>query len=59
MHSNSNTFYATPFMLSALMQVYVHRIEVVGPEDEPCLDAQLLKRNTDKETIAMAINADD
>lgn len=40
-------------------QVNVYRIEVRGPADEECLDGQLIRRNTDMETIQMAVNADD
>ena len=39
--------------------VYLYRIEVCGPDDEECLDRQLIRRNTDKETVAMAVNAAD
>lgn len=38
-------------------KVYVYRIEVQGPKGEDCLDGQLIRRNTDESTIAMAINA--
>jgi hypothetical protein len=38
-------------------KVNVYRIEVQGPAGEECLDGQLIRRNTDEETIAMAINA--
>lgn len=40
-------------------EVNVYRIEVRGPTDEECLDGQLIRRNTDEETIAMAVNAAD
>jgi hypothetical protein len=40
-------------------QVQVFRIQVNGPEGEECLDGHLIRRNTDEETIAMAINADE
>ncbi|KAL7551244.1 LOW QUALITY PROTEIN: hypothetical protein ACHAWF_014435, partial [Thalassiosira exigua] len=40
-------------------KVYVYRIEVEGPDGEECLDTHLIRRNTDKETIQMAVNADD
>jgi site-specific DNA-cytosine methylase len=40
-------------------QVNLFRIEVRGPEDEECLDGWLIRRNTDKETIAMTINGDE
>jgi superfamily II DNA or RNA helicase len=40
-------------------QVYVYRIEVKGPDGEECLDGQLIRRNTDAETISEAVNADD
>jgi len=40
-------------------QVHVHRIEVRGDNDEECLDGQLIRRNTDEATIAMAVNAGD
>ena len=39
--------------------VNVYRIEVRGPNDEECLDGQLIRRNTDEETRAMAMNASD
>jgi hypothetical protein len=39
--------------------VNVFRIEVRGPKDEECLDARLIRRNTDEETRAMAVNASD
>ena len=39
--------------------VNVFRIEVQGPNKEECLDRQLIRRNTDKETLAMAVNASD
>lgn len=39
--------------------VNVFRIEVRGPADEECLDGQLIRRNTDEETIAMTVNAGD
>lgn len=38
-------------------QVNVYRIEVSGPDGEECLDGHLIRRNTDEETIAMAVNA--
>jgi len=38
-------------------QVNVHRIEVQGPSGEECLDGQLIRRNTNEDTIAMAINS--
>lgn len=37
--------------------VFVYRIEMKGPAGEECFDGQLIRRNTDKETIAMAINS--
>ncbi|MGK3745240.1 MAG: hypothetical protein ACI8RD_002831 [Bacillariaceae sp.] len=37
--------------------VFVYRIEVKGPANEECFDGQLIRRNTDKETIDMAINS--
>jgi len=40
-------------------QVNVFRIEVRGPDDEECLDGQLIRRNTDEETVSMATNAAD
>lgn len=40
-------------------KVNVYRIEVQGPKGEECLDGHLIRRNTDKETIEMAVNADD
>lgn len=36
--------------------VNVFRIEVRGPEDEECLDGQIIRRNTDEETVQMAVN---
>ena len=39
--------------------VNVFRIEVRSPDDEECLDGQLIRRNTDEETVAMATNAAD
>lgn len=38
-------------------KVNVYRIEIQGPEGEDCLDGQLIRRNTDIGTIAMAINS--
>jgi len=38
-------------------KVFVYRIEVQGPNKEECFDGQLIRRNTDKETLAMAINS--
>ena len=40
-------------------KVNVYRIEIQGPEGEDCLDGQLIRRNTDEDTIAMAINSND
>jgi len=40
-------------------KVYVHRLEVRGPDGEDCLDGQLIRRNTDKDTIEAAINSSD
>jgi hypothetical protein len=40
-------------------KVNVYRIHVQGPAGEEALDGQLIRRNTDKETIEMAVNADD
>ena len=40
-------------------EVHVYRIDVQGPRGEECLDGHLIRRNTDKETIEMAVNADD
>jgi len=40
-------------------QVNVWRIELRGDNDEECLDGQLIRRNTDEATIAMAVNAGD
>jgi hypothetical protein len=37
--------------------VNVYRIEIRGPSGEECLDGQLIRRNTDEQTIAMAVNA--
>lgn len=39
--------------------VNVFRIEVRGPNDEECLDGQLIRRNTDEETKSKAVNAED
>jgi len=39
--------------------VYVWRIEVRGNNGEDCLDRQLIRRNTDEQTISMAVNAGD
>jgi SNF2-related domain len=39
--------------------VTVWRIEVRGNNGEECLDGQLIRRNTDKETVAMAVNGGD
>jgi hypothetical protein len=39
--------------------VFVYRIEVRGPKNEECLDGQLIRRNTDPETIQMAVSAGD
>ena len=38
-------------------EVHVYRIEVRGPEGEECLDGQLIRRNTNEETVQMATNA--
>lgn len=38
-------------------QVNVYRIEVQGPKGEECLDGQLIRRNTNEENVAMAVNA--
>jgi hypothetical protein len=38
-------------------KVYIYRIEVQGPNGEDCLDGQLIRRNMDPDTIAMAVNA--
>jgi hypothetical protein len=40
-------------------KVFIYRIEVKGPNGEECLDGQLIRRNTDKDTEQMAVNADD
>ena len=40
-------------------KVHVYRIEVEGPDGEECLDTYLIRRNTDEDTIQMAVNADD
>ena len=40
-------------------KVHVYRIEVEGPDGEECLDTILIRRNTDEETLQMAVNADD
>jgi hypothetical protein len=39
--------------------VNIFRIEVRGPSNEECLDGQLIRRNSDEETIAMAVNSSD
>jgi hypothetical protein len=39
--------------------VNVFRIEVRGPNDEECIDGRLIRRNTDEETKAMAVNSSD
>lgn len=39
--------------------VNLFRIEVRGPNDEECLDGQLIRRNTDKQTVSMAVNSSD
>ena len=39
--------------------VNVYRIEIQGPDGEECLDGQLIRRNMDPETVAMATNAGD
>ena len=38
-------------------KVFVYRIVVEGPEEEECLDGYLVRRNTDKETIGMAVSS--
>lgn len=38
-------------------EVHVYRIEVQGPDGEDALDGQIIRRNTDEATIAMAVNA--
>mmetsp|Transcript_11332 Transcript_11332/g.18750 ORF Transcript_11332/g.18750 Transcript_11332/m.18750 type:complete len:501 (+) Transcript_11332:3935-5437(+) len=43
----------------AKSKVNFYRIHVEGPNGEECLDGKLIRRNTDKETIEMAVNADD
>jgi hypothetical protein len=40
-------------------RVCVYRIEVRGPLGEECLDGQLIRRNTDADTKAMAVNSSD
>lgn len=40
-------------------QVNVYRIEIRSPHNEECLDGQLIRRNIDEETVAMATNAAD
>ena len=40
-------------------KVNVYRIELLGPDGEEALDTHLIRRNTDEETILMAVNADD
>lgn len=40
-------------------EVNVYRIEVRGPNNEECLDGQIIRRNTDEKTVAMAVNAAD
>ena len=39
--------------------VNIYRIEVRGPKDEPCLDDYLIRRNTNEETMSMAVNSGD
>ena len=39
--------------------VNVYRIEVRGPGNEECLDGQIIRRNTNEETIQQAVNAGD
>ena len=41
--------------------VNVYRLEILPPDSEgdEALDSHLIRRNTDKETIQMAVNADD
>ncbi|OEU08217.1 hypothetical protein FRACYDRAFT_212855 [Fragilariopsis cylindrus CCMP1102] len=40
-------------------KVNVFRIEMLGPDGEECLDGKLIRRNTDQETVEMAINSAD
>lgn len=40
-------------------QVHVWRIEVLGDNGEECLDGQLIRRNTDEDTISMAVSTGD
>jgi len=40
-------------------EVHVYRIEVRGQKGEECLDGHLIRRNNDKDTVAMATNAAD
>jgi len=40
-------------------EVHLFRIKVRGPDDEECLDDQLIRRNTDEDTVTMAVNAAD
>ena len=40
-------------------KVNVFRIELLGPDGEECLDGKLIRRNTDQETVEMAINSAD
>ena len=37
--------------------VHLFRIEVIGPCGEECLDGQIIRRNTDQETVGQATNA--
>mmetsp|Transcript_36589 Transcript_36589/g.88683 ORF Transcript_36589/g.88683 Transcript_36589/m.88683 type:complete len:2159 (+) Transcript_36589:2-6478(+) len=39
--------------------VNLYRIEVQSPDGEECLDGQLIRRNTNEETVAMAVNSDE
>lgn len=40
-------------------KVHVYRLELLGINGEEALDSHLIRRNTDKETIQMAVNAAD
>lgn len=40
-------------------KVHLFKIIVEGPNGEELLDGQILRRNTDKDTVAMAVNASD
>eukprot|EP00980_Cylindrotheca_fusiformis_P003492 scaffold781_cov132-Cylindrotheca_fusiformis.AAC.11 len=39
--------------------VNLYRIEVRGPSNQECLDGQLIRRNSDEQTVSMAVNSSD